>query len=249
MARFAMRAVIGLACAAFVLGACGGSTQPTVAAGHFAGLWVNPEFNNVVWLHAKANGHKAVLRWEREWSSPVVQQATVQSDGTLKANAVASTIDANGVPAYVGRLTADGHLDMYTTTHVAGVNAAVPVTLHFKRGTQAKYAPFAARMNRNLRQQAVSNDFDLALQAVSVGIGQWQGQHGSTAPPVSAVRPGGAVDAALKAAGKSWPRLSGGALLTPGRGRGHYVYRPLPHGYRLSGRDLSGVLQSTSASW
>ncbi len=218
--------------------ACGGGASPpaTSAAADYAGLWVNPEFNNEIWLHATASGDTVTLRWEREWSEPVTQPAVVQGDGTLKAAAVAVDLETDGELAYTGRLTSSGGLDMATTTHVTGVDAAIPVTIHFVRGSQAKYAAFAARMNRNLEEQRASDKWGQALNTIVDGITAWQDVHGhGKAPPVDAVRPGGAVDEALRAAGKSWPRLSDDGLLTPGAGRGQYVYRPLAHGYRLSG--------------
>ena len=243
MSRMLTRvAVVVLAAALMVLaiGACSDGTSAPAAskAADFAGLWVNPEFNNEIWLHATADGDAVTLRWEREWSQPVTQQGTVQADGTLKAAAVSPGIGSgsDGALAYVGRLTSSGGLHMMTTTHVTGVDAAIPVTLHFVRGSQAKYTVFAARMNRNLEAQRVSDEWGQALNTIVSGIRAWQGEHGhDKAPPASAVRPGGAVDKALEARGKAWPRLSDGTLLLPGRGRGEYVYRPLPHGYRLGG--------------
>lgn len=232
---------VAVALSVLAVASCGGTkTGPTTA--DYAGLWVNPESNNVVWLHVTAHGEQATLRWERKWSAPVVQQATLRSDGTLNAPAVATgtdSIDA-GSPAYVGRLTADGHLDMSTTTHVQGVNAAIPVTLHFERGSQAEYTVFAARMDKNLAEQAISDDYVRALQTVSEGIALWQNKHGIKVPPVHAVRPGGAIEKVLKAAGKSWPRLSNGKLLVPGHGHGEYVYHPLTHGYRIGGLAPNG---------
>jgi hypothetical protein len=236
-------AAVLLAAALFsvAVSACRGgtaATSATSAEADYAGLWVNPEVNNEIWLHATAEGDKVTLRWEREWSQPVTQQATVQADGSLKAAAVAPDAagSSDGEVAYTGRLTDDGGLDMATTTHVTGVDAPIPVTLHFVRGSQAKYTVFAARMNRNLEAQRVSDAWGQALNTIVDGIRAWQDEHGhDKAPPANAVRPGGAVDKALEADGKAWPRLSDGTLLLPGRDRGEYVYRPLPHGYRLGG--------------
>jgi hypothetical protein len=229
---------VALVCVA--VSACGGgvATTSSTSAADYAGLWVNPEFNNEIWLHATVNGKKVTLRWEREWSPPVTQQGTVQADGTLKAAAVSPGAEpgSKGALAYTGRLNSGGGLDMMTTTHLTGVDAPIPVTIHFVRGSQAKHAVFAARMNRNLDQQRADAAWGQALNTIAAGISAWQDVHGhDKAPPVNAVRPGGAVDEALQGAGKSWPQLSDGSLVTPGRGRGQYVYRPLPRGYRISG--------------
>lgn len=144
-------AVVVLAAALMVLaiGACSDGTSAPAAskAADFAGLWVNPEFNNEIWLHATADGDTVTLRWEREWSQPVTPQGTVQADGTLKAAAVSPGIGSgsDGALAYVGRLTSSGGLHMMTTTHVTGVDAAIPVTLHFgprrTRDDRALHAP------------------------------------------------------------------------------------------------------------
>ena len=82
MARSVARAVAllvvaALACLAMV--ACGAGKTATTAA-DYAGLWVNPEFNNEIWLHVTADGHNVTLRWEREWDEPVVQRATLRDD-------------------------------------------------------------------------------------------------------------------------------------------------------------------------
>ena len=249
--------IAALALATTAVSACGSGPATTsgAKAADFAGLWVNPEFNNEIWLHATASGDAVALRWEREWDPPVMQQATVQNDGTLKAPGVPVPADpaanGGGEAAYTGRLTADGGLDMATTTHVTGVDAAIPVTIHFVRGSQAKYAVFAARMNKNLKEQRIGDAFSQALATIGKGIGAWQDARGLIkAPPVSAVRPGGAVDKALQANGKTWPRLSDGRLLQPGTGLGEYVYRPLRHGYRVSGRAEDGQgPMSTSTTW
>ena len=238
--------LLAAALVSVAVSACAGgepATSAAAAAAGYAGLWVNPEFNNEIWLHATTAGDKVTLRWEREWSQPVTQQATVEGDGTLKAAAVSPDFESgsDGELAYRGRLTSSGGLDMMTTTHVTGVDAPIPVTLHFVRGSQAKYTVFAARMNRNLEQQRVDAAWGQALNTIVAGISAWRDENGhDKAPPVNAVRPGGAVDKALEAAGKSWPRLSDGSLVTPGRGRGHYVYRPLPRGYRISGLHPDG---------
>ena len=238
--------------AALVGGGCAGtSTTASTTAADYAGLWVNPESNNEIWLHATTSGDAVTLRWEREWDTPVVQKATVQSDGTLKAAAVASDLDTNGGLAYTGRLTSTGGLDLSTTTHVTGVDAAIPITIHFTRGSPADYDAFAARMNKNLEQQRVGDAFMTALHTIGEGIGAWQDAHGPhKVPPVQSVKPGGAVDKALRAAGTTWPRLSDGSLVTTGTGRGQYIYRPLPHGYRLSGlaEDGQGPM-STGTTW
>ncbi len=254
MARMLTGIVLALTAiaAALVVGGCAGTaTTASSTAADYAGLWVNPQSNNEIWLHATTSGDAVTLRWEREWDTPVVQKATVQSDGTLKAAAVASGLDTNGELAYTGRLTSTGGLDLSTTTHVAGVDAAIPITIHFARGSQADYDAFAARMNKNLEQQRVGDAFMTALLTIGEGIGAWQDVHGlHKVPPVQSVKPGGAVDKALRAAGKTWPRLSDGSLVTTGAGRGQYVYRPLRHGYRLSGlaEDGQGPM-STGTTW
>lgn len=256
MARHLMRIatiIAALALATTAVSACGSGAAATSdpAAADYSGLWVNLESNNEIWLHATANGDAVTLRWEREWDTPVTQQATVQNDGTLKAAAVASDFESNGAHAFTGRLTSSGGLDMATTTRVTGVDAAIPVTIHFVRGSQAKYAVFAARMNKNLKEQRISDAFSQALATIGKGIGAWQDARGRIkAPPVGAVRPGGAVDKALQANGKTWPRLSDGRLLKPGTGLGEYVYRPLRHGYRISGRAEDGQgPMTTSTTW
>jgi len=247
--------VLAAALVPLAVSACGGGTATSTGttAADYAGLWVNPEFNNEIWLHATADGDRITLRWEREWSQPVTQPATLRSDGSLKAAAVASDFasGSDGEVAYTGRLTGDGGLDMAATTHVTGVDAAIPVTLHFVRGSQAKYAAFAARMNKNLEEQRVDREWGQTIQTIVDGIRAWQDVHGhDKAPPVSAVRPGGAVDTALQAAGKTWPRSSDGKLLLPGHGRGQYVYRPLPNGYRISSVQPNGHGPETfSETW
>lgn len=254
MARSVARAVAllvvaALACLAMV--ACGAGKAATTAA-DYTGLWVNPEFNNEIWLHVTADGHKVTLRWEREWDEPVVQRATLRDDGTLDAPAVSPAPGqmGGGGPAYTGLLTPGGGLDMSTTTHVTGVNAAIPVTLHFRRGSQAHYAPFARRMNANLRAQAISDDYGAALETIGSAITRWAADHGGQAPPAKAVRPDGGVGRQMQAAGTSWPRLSDGRLLLPGRGRGEYVYHPLAHGYRIGGLEPDGQgPQTTSGTW
>jgi hypothetical protein len=255
MSRTLKVAVVVLAAALMVtaVSACGGAASPpatSVAAG-YAGLWVNPEFNNEIWLHGAVSGDTVTLRWEREWSKPVTQRAVVQGDGTLKAAAVAWDLGTEGELAYTGRLTSSGGLDMATTTHVTGVDAAIPVTIHFVRGSAARYDVFVARMNRNLERQRVSDAWNQALHTIVVGIEAWQDDHGHReAPPASEVKPGGAVDKALEAAGKLWPHLSDGSLVRPGTGRGQYTYRRLPNGYRLGGLAEDGQgPQTLGFSW
>jgi hypothetical protein len=238
--------------AALFVGACAGTaaTANTTAA-DYAGLWVDPQSNNEIWLHATTSGDALTLRWEREWETPVAQKATVRSDGTLVAAAVASDLDTNGELAYTGRLTSTGGLDLSTTTHVTGVDAAIPITIHFARGSQADYGAFATRMNKNLEQRRVGDAFMTALHTIGEGIAAWQDVHGlHKVPPVKSVRPGGAVDRALQAVGKTWPRLSDGSPVTTGTGRGQYIYRPLRRGYRLSGlaEDGQGPM-STGTTW
>ena len=105
--------------------------------------------------------------------------------------------------------------------------------------------------NKNLERLRVSDAWNGALNTIVVGIEAWQDGHGHReAPPVAAVRPGGAVDKALEAAGKVWPRLSDGSLVRPGTGRGQYTYRIPRSGYRLGGLAEDGQgPQTLGFSW
>ena len=227
-----------LAAGLVVSGCAGTSTTASTTAADYAGLWVNPKSNNEIWLHATTSGDAVTLRWEREWDTPVVQKATVQSDGTLKAAAVASDLDTNGELAYTGRL--DEH---------SGPRPVDDDARHRRRRGHPRHHPLRARLAGRLRRLRRAHEQEpraaerratrspMALGTIGEGIGAWQDVHGfPKLPPVNAVRPGGAVDKALQATGKTWPRLGDGSLLRPGTGRGQYVYRPLPHGWRLSGR-------------
>jgi hypothetical protein len=251
MPRYVTRVAVALIAVVLVglaVVACDAGKTGTTAA-DYAGLWVNQNPDNAVWVRVSAHGDKVSLRWERAWSAPVVQPATLQSDGSLKAPAVAGSFDSDGSPAYTGRLTVDGQLDMSTTTHMQGVDAAIPVTLHLERGSPSRYAVFAASVKKNLEAQAVADDFSQALNTIGKGVTALRYEHGGKAPAANEVRPGGVVDKALQASGEMWPRLSNGRLLTPGRGRGEYVYRRLAHGYRIGGLDPNGQAQSISATW
>ena len=243
-----------VAAVSIALSACGagGSSSPSPApsAAAYAGLWHSTS-GSAWWIRATPDGDTVALSWEREWEPAVTQQAVLQGDGSLEAAAVPITMDSGGVPAYTGRLTTDGALEMSTVTHVAGVDADIPVTITFVHGSQADYDAFAARRDKNIAEQQASAAFGEMLQTISRGVSEWSGRHGGDAPPAVEVGPGGEVGRLLADAGIDWPRFDDGTLLRPGTGPGTYRYRTRPgtSAFRLSGTDLAGQTQSLAQDW
>lgn len=243
--------VVLLLLAAFAVSACGAGDTSAPTAADYGGSWVrtlSAGFGSE-WLVATAHGDTVTLRWESGSSSPVEQAATIADDGTLAAAAVSAPLGAleDDRPDYTGRLLPDGSLELTTTTHVSGVDAAVPVTLRFARGSEEAHAAFVATTSANLEQQAIDDDFQQALHTIGHGIQLWADGHGGKMPPPSEVRPGGAVEKELAAEGTPWPNLASGQPLVPGTDRGEYVYRPRAQGYRLSYTSPTG--EQGSVSW
>jgi len=124
-----------------------------------------------------------------------------------------------------------------------------PTQPFFERGDEDAYATFKAELDPILEKRTIEDDYKAAIETIQDAIHAWADDHDGKAPPVDEVRPGGAIDDQLQADGKTWPQLTSGRQLLPGKGLGEFVYEPRAKGFKISGLAPTGQEMSWASSW
>jgi len=228
-------ATLALLLAVSIAPGCGGEGSQAGGEGDdFVGLWVDKAPFGVVdesggqWVRIERKGDGYELTWLVRLGHPSPLPLVRQDDGTLRP-----TVDASaqaGVAAVsVLALNDQGKLEIRAPEGAWDDDPSddTPVFV-LERGTEDEFA--AVR-----EIWAGENDYYGALDTLREAVETWAIAHDRTAPPVKEVKPGGAIEDQLQAAGKSWPTFGDGTMLLPGKDRGEYVYKADAYGFTLTG--------------
>ena len=213
----------------------------------YVGLWVDKAPFGVVdesggrWVRIERKGDGYELTWLVRLGHPSPVPLVRQDDGTLRPTV---DVSAQAGPAPVSALAFDdqGKLEVRAPEGAWDDDPSddTPV-LVLERGTEEEYAAVQEIW-------AGEDDYEQALNTLRDAVEAWAMKHDRKAPPAKEVRPGGAIDDQLRAAGKTWPTFQNGTLLLPGKDRGEYVYTSDAHGFTLTGLSPAGKATEISTS-
>lgn len=235
--------------AVILVSGCGGeSSSGDEASSGYEGLWVDTapfgveDESGGMWVRIERKGDGYELTWLVRLGHPSPLPLVRQDDGTLRP-----TVDVSAQAAPVGvsvvALNDQGMLEVRAPEGAWDDDPSddTPVFV-LGRATEEEYAAVQEIW-------AIEDDYYDAFTTLQQAIDTWASEHDWRAPAADEVKPGGAIDDQLQAAGKTWPTLASGEQLLPGKGRGEYVYTAGAHGFDLEGTSPAGKRHRTSGNW